>query len=221
MSKKSDCDKRKVPEEGSFVRQVFDFDKHEHEYGGFGFYFKTSKSRGVKIIHSYMDENGLDCMRAGVDFSCSRTPEELIKQKLWKMAVKEFDLIVKAHHLSYVPNAYKIVPCKVIGYSGEYGSTTDYGEIYLPGIVMKHIPYPDLYKAIPDRDTRHALSEEIERITKIDGLYLGDHSCGCNILGKPDKSVKPWGVSKWWIIDFTPGYVRMVKRRKKSNDKKN
>ncbi|MCK5610161.1 hypothetical protein KAR91_50270 [Candidatus Pacearchaeota archaeon] len=217
MGKTTTCDRKTVPARGSVVRK-FNFQQSDDE-GGFSHYFKISKNRGIKIIHSFVNDSGGGFQHAGVGFLCPSTPEELIELDLWKKAVEEFDLMVKAQHLPYVPNVYRVIPCKVVGYIGQGDKERE--TIYLPGIIMDHIPYPDLYTAVPDSNTRSALSEEIERITKKDGLYLKDHYGGCNALGQPDKSVKPWGIRRWWIIDFTPGYVRVVKRRKKSNGKKN
>ena len=200
----------------SFVRPLRCKDCDEE--GGFSFYFNIGNGLGLKAIYSYFKDCGVEVWKPIHDFSCLSSPENLIKSELWTIAETEFNLLKKAQHLPYVPRAYGMIPVPIKDFTHiEYGEDGEEKiqkkQVWLPGIVMQHISGEPIYNAIQDKEEREVFGDYILKVAKKDGLILTDHKM-FNILVEPNIFGKSWGARKWWIIDFTPDFVTVIKRRK-------
>lgn len=192
--------------------------------GGFSLYFELGRGLGIKVIHVYYeDDDGLDDCHAGLCFPCPTSPEECRKTRLWKEAEREYRLLKKAQHLHYVPRVYQLMPICITNFLTVKLDRDEDQDVWFPGIVMEHIDGEFLYDVYASGQMgaarRDAIVSQILGQARKDGLTLKDHYYGSNILVKADRRFNPPKITRWWVIDFTPGHVRVVKRRK--NGKKN
>jgi len=179
-------------------RDGLDFKDGAIRSGAYGVYYRKGKI-GVKVLRTNFYHL---CSYGGY-----KHVRSLVKSRSWKSAIKEFRLLKKAERSGLTPIPYCVKPVCV-------------GNKYYPAIFMEHIVGTPLDEAPLGKFAWNQINTLIrtsERTLKRKcGIDHHEDCGGSNVIIVKHKKRKVLSVK---IIDFTPDFTHLIRRRKNGLEK--
>lgn len=192
---------------GGVVDVTLDFTMHGQvdDTGGYSLFYRVTETLGAKVIRAFLNPDCRTQSDAVRHFLLPQNSFDLPSTEVWRKAEEEYELLRAARHCPHVPNPHCLTRGKVRLRDPDMPDR--YHEGWLPAIVMEYIRGEPIEAVVRDGDLLHTLRDDIARVL-LERYGITQTDLGGNILVERRPGSR-FGIGRWWVIDFTPGYVAL------------